>query len=323
METKICTNPTCNIEKPLSDFHKQKDGRLGRVSWCKLCVKEKQQKIKIENGIPEGHRICVDCKELKHYDSFEDGKIKCEDCHNKDKSITEKLCTGECGKIKPLSDFGKSKTGILGLRADCKVCHGKKGKIWRNNNKERVKDNLNKWQENNPDKLKGYEENRKINNPNYKKEWYEKNPDYYKNYRRDHIEKIMEYEKQYYQDNKEKINKKRKIRRETDILYKLNCIIREMVHRVFNMIGTEKDGKTFELLGYSPEQLKLRLETNFKSGMNWDNYGVYWEIDHKIPIDYFLKKGVTSQKTINALCNLQPLTVNHNRSKGKKLDWNK
>ena len=38
MNSKICTR--CHIEKSLDDFHKNHKGILGRVSRCKLCVKE-------------------------------------------------------------------------------------------------------------------------------------------------------------------------------------------------------------------------------------------------------------------------------------------
>ena len=62
-----------------------------------------------------------------------------------------------------------------------------------------------------------------------------------------------------------------------------------------------------------------RLEMNFTDKMNWKNYGTYWEIDHKIPIDHFIKKGITNQKIINVLCNLQPLTYKENREKSNKL----
>jgi 5-methylcytosine-specific restriction endonuclease McrA len=44
--------------------------------------------------------------------------------------------------------------------------------------------------------------------------------------------------------------------------------------------------------------------------MNWDNYGVDWEVDHIHP----LSKGGSFHYT-----NTQPLTIEENRSKGDKL----
>lgn len=45
--TKKCT--TCNIEKPLSEFHKQKKGLYGVSSTCKPCASERQRMNRINN----------------------------------------------------------------------------------------------------------------------------------------------------------------------------------------------------------------------------------------------------------------------------------
>ena len=44
---KICSK--CLVEKPLSAFHKRKESKIGVVSACKECSKEKQQKWRAEN----------------------------------------------------------------------------------------------------------------------------------------------------------------------------------------------------------------------------------------------------------------------------------
>ena len=116
-----------------------------------------------------------------------------------------------------------------------------------------------------------------------------------------------------------KNNKRQRKRRKTDINFKLRLFMSQAVQRVYRLIGTKKEQKTIELLGYSPRQLKKRLEFNFTKQMNWKNYGSCWEIDHKIPVTYFIKKGVKDQKIINALSNLQPLTCTENRKKKDRL----
>ena len=95
--------------------------------------------------------------------------------------------------------------------------------------------------------------------------------------------------------------------------------MRSMLKRTFKLIGTIKKGRTIDYVGYSPEQLMLRLEMNFTKYMNWGNYGTYWEIDHKIPMSYLIRRGVTDPKIVNMLCNLQPLTCTKNREKSAKL----
>jgi hypothetical protein len=47
--------------------------------------------------------------------------------------------------------------------------------------------------------------------------------------------------------------------------------------------------------------------------MSWDNYGTYWNIDHRKPISLF-KQG-TDISIINSLCNLKPIKKEENFSK--------
>jgi 5-methylcytosine-specific restriction endonuclease McrA len=48
------------------------------------------------------------------------------------------------------------------------------------------------------------------------------------------------------------------------------------------------------------------LESQFTTDINWENYGIYWEIDHIKP----LSKGGSFHYT-----NTQPLTISENLSK--------
>ena len=69
-------------------------------------------------------------------------------------------------------------------------------------------------------------------------------------------------------------------------------------------------------MGCSPEFLKEHLQSKFKDGMNWDNYGS-WHIDHIIPLS-----SAKTTEEFNTLChytNLQPLWASENLSKGKKM----
>jgi hypothetical protein len=43
---KACSK--CGVEKPLQDFHKQLQGKLGRASWCKRCVADLHSKYRKE-----------------------------------------------------------------------------------------------------------------------------------------------------------------------------------------------------------------------------------------------------------------------------------
>lgn len=86
------------------------------------------------------------------------------------------------------------------------------------------------------------------------------------------------------------------------------------LRRCLRREGRLKDGRTYDLLGYSAEDLRQHIEKGFQSGMSWGNYGT-WEIDHRRPIaDFPLGSPL---HVINALSNLQPLWRSENRKKGK------
>lgn len=77
--------------------------------------------------------------------------------------------------------------------------------------------------------------------------------------------------------------------------------------------GIRKRKKTFELIGCTWSELKSHLESQFGSGMSWDNYG-QWHIDHKIPMAAF---GKNLKKSCH-FSNLQPLWAKDNLRKHTK-----
>ena len=53
----------------------------------------------------------------------------------------------------------------------------------------------------------------------------------------------------------------------------------------YAVIHVEK--KEYRILDMGVIKLKSHLESQFTAEMNWDNYGSYWHIDHKVPISFF------------------------------------
>ncbi|MFC1454124.1 hypothetical protein ACFLQL_02990, partial [Verrucomicrobiota bacterium] len=101
---------------------------------------------------------------------------------------------------------------------------------------------------------------------------------------------------------------------------KLNC---NMSGSIRKALKGNKVGRHWEnLVGYTIAELKQHLEAKFKSGMTWNNYGVYgWHIDHIIPKDFF---KFTSEKDVEfqycwSLNNLQPLWAKDNLKKQNKI----
>jgi hypothetical protein len=129
---------------------------------------------------------------------------------------------------------------------------------------------------------------------------------YLKKYRKDNKDSLHEKRKNYNKEKKEKINETRrnryKERIKNDLNFKLSKIHRNILKRILRY---KKHESTSDLLGYASIELKENIESKFKYGMSWDNYGE-WEIDHIIPVSSFdLEK--TSPSIVNSLDNLQPL----------------
>ena len=96
----------------------------------------------------------------------------------------------------------------------------------------------------------------------------------------------------------------------------INVFIRNSLARMLtNWQGKRKDAE--KELGYTYEELKQHLESQFKEGMSWDNRSE-WHIDHIKPVSVFINEGVTDPSVVNAMSNLQPLWAKENQIKGCK-----
>lgn len=81
----------------------------------------------------------------------------------------------------------------------------------------------------------------------------------------------------------------------------------------------KKNRKSFDLLGYSLEELMWRLESKFASGMSWANYGK-WHVDHIRPKSSYKYSSPDDIefKECWGLLNLQPLWAQDNLRKSDK-----
>lgn len=103
--------------------------------------------------------------------------------------------------------------------------------------------------------------------------------------------------------------------------YKKNIHIyawRNLLKNYLYRKGLSKSDRTFNLLKYSPEDLRQHLESLFSIEMNWSNYGKYWQIDHIIPVSLF--KPESPIDIVNSLENLRPLEKTTNNLKKNKID---
>jgi hypothetical protein len=87
----------------------------------------------------------------------------------------------------------------------------------------------------------------------------------------------------------------------------------QLIANTLEAIGHKKKNHTFELLGYTAQELLMHLH----SFDTWnDLQNKKWHIDHKFPVIAFLEHGITDLKVINSLDNLRPLLGSENCSKG-------
>jgi hypothetical protein len=203
-----------------------------------------------------------------------------------------------------------------------------------------------RFKENNPDYFKKYnkeweEENReerKIYKKEYDKLYYQNNKDIIKNnvkdWGRKNKEKIRRYKQKHYEKNKDKILIHKKIykkinndkiyaqiknRIENDINFKIKRWLSCRINIAVKMQSSNKAVKTIELLGCSIQEFRQYIERQFRDGMSWDNYGIYWHLDHIIPCAHFLLVEKEQQKLCFHYTNYQPMEKIENIRKGAKI----
>jgi hypothetical protein len=102
-----------------------------------------------------------------------------------------------------------------------------------------------------------------------------------------------------------------------DIIHK---IIHNLSHRAItclNKNNIEKKYTHMELIGCSPEELKIHLQKQLKENMSFENYGD-WEIDHIKPISLFNLNNENELLECFNYKNLQPLWAIDNQIKSNK-----
>jgi hypothetical protein len=220
-----------------------------------------------------------------------------------DKITKLKKCS-KCNISKNYICFSKNKGNKDGYQSRCKTCKSEDNKIWRINN---------------PTHCKQYAHQNWLNNK-------EVITQYNKTYRSQNKDKQYLYSYKHRNSEKGKNNRKQYRKKEyylkygVDIEWTLKLTLR---NRLKNAIKNNfKKGKTIELLGCSIQEVKMYLEQQFTSEMNWSNYGKdkYWEIDHIKPCDLFDLSDENEQKICFHYTNLQPLSITQNRTKSNKYE---
>lgn len=163
---------------------------------------------------------------------------------------------------------------------------------WYRDNLDRAKQSRSDWAARNPEKIR-----------EIKVRWV-----------RNNLEKRRKAAREYNHRNRELLSKLAMQRYYSSPAARVLSVQRVRLRRALR--GTLKAGNTVQLLGCSSEQLRKHLESQFRPGMNWENYGIVWEVDHIKPCTTFDFSDPEQQKDCFHFSNLQPLTLEENRQKG-------
>jgi hypothetical protein len=135
-------------------------------------------------------------------------------------------------------------------------------------------------------------------------------------YRAKNAEKIKLIKQKYGVENRDKIAKSLAKRRANNPIVRMANSMRRSIRRYLDA-GQKGEMSSFEIIGCSKDDLRKHLESKFRDGMTWQNYGKHWHIDHIVPL--ISSKSVKQIKRLCHWTNLQPLTAFENISKGSKL----
>lgn len=274
---------------------------------------------------------CRDCKEFKEISKFskdrssKDGfNTRCRECARqiyikrkleRSKNIIPdtKHCIG-CNKIKNSTEFDKKPDTIDQLQQKCKECNKEKRILKKDENKIRVlNDNYTK----------------KCNNCNIIKSKQEFYSQVYstdgigticrlceiqksREWRSNNSDKIIEYRRKEYLKNY-------KNRRNSSPQFKIAGNIRTRIRYAVKAQYSKKNTSTYKLIGCSIDFLINWLEYQFDSKMSWDNYGIYWNIDHVRPCSSFNLINKDDQIECFSWENCRPLNKYINSSKNDKI----
>lgn len=136
------------------------------------------------------------------------------------------------------------------------------------------------------------------------KEWRKNNPEAFRKLQRD------------YRQRRNALNKRRRSENPTR---KLAENSRSRICHILKREKVTKSVGTFKFIGCTAEFFRSFLEHQFTPEMNWKNYGVFWNVDHVIPISKFDLHDADQLRTAFHYSNCRPLEAEKNSEKNDTL----
>jgi hypothetical protein len=177
------------------------------------------------------------------------------------------------------------------------------------------------WSRNHPEKVKAfhrrYWEKHKEQYLEHTRRYRAENPDHFnelarrykeshrmasRRYRKIHSEKVKDRARKYMSAHPEKL------------------IFHNTITAMMNLYGERKTCRSHRYIGCSPGFLRNHLESLFKPGMTWENYGRKgWHVDHIVPLSWFsFKEDPSLLFVASHWTNLRPLWAIENIRKGNR-----
>lgn len=185
------------------------------------------------------------------------------------------------------TNFYKCRTSKDGFDSKCKNCKKEYDKNYTLSNKEIRYAKCREWNKLNKEKLEESTQN-----------WIQNNQERHKEIKKKAFKKHM--------SNPENKNKRReydrgyvKQKRQNNVEYKIKDSVGSMINY---HLKEKKIESTIEYLGCSVGGYLEYLENMFLQEMSWENYGIIWEIDHKMPLSTF---DLTQEENIYKAFNYQ------------------
>lgn len=142
----------------------------------------------------------------------------------------------------------------------------------------------------------------------------EKRQAYYAEYRAKNRERIAAY----HSGRSKLVSEQQRERKETDLHFRIRCNLSTRISAAVRRSKGRKWDSSAALIGCTIADLRVHLESLFRPGMSWANYGE-WHIDHRQPCAAFDLREESQQLACFHFLNLQPLWRAENCAKGAKL----
>ena len=210
-------------------------------------------------------------------------------------TISNKICR-LCGLEKPTDDFYFRKDRNK-CSTNCKSCTSTK--------------TLENYKDNKVKRLEQMRQYRKLN----RVDLLNKSREHYTLNRETILERSLKWREEFRIVNGTSYNN---FRYHEDLNFKLKCVIR---NRLADALKADNLSLVHVDVGCSTEFLIVHLESQFQSGMSWDNWSREgWHIDHIIPLENFDLSDPEQFKKACHYTNLQPLWAKDNWYKNRVVD---